>query len=243
MRWATHPRFPDYIISENCAVIRTIDTRRSKAGTLLTGRVLKEKGRRQFKLVNAAGDKELIYAARLLAETFLGPAPTPTHQAAHNDGDRLNDTVSNIRWATPKENNADKVAHGTRQAGERCGMARLTQTEVAAIRAEYDGSVGSKTRLAQKYGVGRSTICRVLAGRGWDMVAFPPGFRNIVRRPISDELYAAIAADLQNEKKNAEGKRLRPGSWKALADKYGCELATIKNVQLGRRAIDQRRQA
>lgn len=241
MRWASHPRFPDYIISENCVVIRTVDTTRSKAGTQLLGRVLKEKNRRQFKLVNADGVQESVYAARLLAETFIGPAPTSMHQAAHSDGNSLNDVISNIRWATPKENNADKVVHGTRQAGEMSGMARLTCADVAAIRAEYDGTRGAKTRLAKKYCVGRSTICRVLAGICWDMVEFPHGFKNHVRRPISDEIYIAIAADLNAERAAAGNRRLPAGVRQAVAEKYGCGLGTIKSVLLGRRAIDQRR--
>lgn len=54
--------------------------------------------------------------ARLVALTFLGPPPSTAHQAAHNDGDPLNNRVDNIRWATQDENEADKFLHGTRPA-------------------------------------------------------------------------------------------------------------------------------
>jgi hypothetical protein len=54
----------------------------------------------------------------LVLEAFVGPRPAG-HQAAHADGDKLNNAAANLRWATPQENNADKRLHGTLQRGSR----------------------------------------------------------------------------------------------------------------------------
>lgn len=50
--------------------------------------------------LGAHGIKTAVH--RLVALTFLGPPPTPLHEVAHGDGDRLNNTVTNLLWTAPK---------------------------------------------------------------------------------------------------------------------------------------------
>jgi hypothetical protein len=54
----------------------------------------------------------------IVCTAFHGPRPSDRHQAAHNDGDPGNNRVSNLRWATPKENQADRRRHGTAERGD-----------------------------------------------------------------------------------------------------------------------------
>lgn len=54
---------------------------------------------------------------RLIAHAFRGDPPTALHQAAHNDGNPSNNSDENIRWATPAENQADRLIHGTAERG------------------------------------------------------------------------------------------------------------------------------
>ncbi len=60
---------------------------------------------------NARGRQRTVHRAVL--EAFVGPCPTPNHQAAHWDGDKTNCQLDNLRWATRAENAADKIRHGT----------------------------------------------------------------------------------------------------------------------------------
>jgi hypothetical protein len=48
----------------------------------------------------------------ILLETFVGPRPQGFH-ACHDDGDRRNSTLANLRWDSASANQLDKVAHGT----------------------------------------------------------------------------------------------------------------------------------
>src|SRR4051812_44190175 len=50
----------------------------------------------------------------LVLRAFVGPRPAPHYQAAHGNGRGRDNRVENMRWATPKENDADKDIHGTR---------------------------------------------------------------------------------------------------------------------------------
>lgn len=97
----------------------------------------------------------------LVCEAFHGPRP-PGMEAAHNDGNRLNASAENLRWATKQENAFDRRAHGTHREGQNHPGAKLTEAEVREIRAAPSGR-----GLAKKYGVGRSAIKAIRSGRSW----------------------------------------------------------------------------
>ncbi len=54
-------------------------------------------------------------AHRRVCEEVNGPPPSPSHHAAHSCGNgRLGCVTPNhLRWATPKENVAEAISHGT----------------------------------------------------------------------------------------------------------------------------------
>jgi hypothetical protein len=105
--------------------------------------------------------------ARLMCEMAHGPAPSPVHEAAHSCGKGHEACVNprHLRWATPAENSADKVAHGTIIAGERHYGAKLTASDVAEIRA-LKGIVQGR-ELAARFGVNPSCISKVQNDRAW----------------------------------------------------------------------------
>lgn len=53
------------------------------------------------------------YLHRLIADAFLGPAPSCSHEVCHTDGDPINNAVDNLRWGTRADNMHDAVRHGT----------------------------------------------------------------------------------------------------------------------------------
>lgn len=106
----------------------------------------------------------------LVAEAFLGPRPAG-HHVCHNDGDRTNNGVANLRYGTPKENEADKVRHGRKASGERHPKAKLTAEEVRQIRLL--SRVDSQDVLADHYGVHKSLISCILTDKIWKDVPWP----------------------------------------------------------------------
>lgn len=69
----------------------------------------------------------------LVLETFVGPRPDG-YYGCHKDGDRANNHVSNLKWATPTENQADRVKHGRDQCGEKNGSHKFSDRVVDAVR-------------------------------------------------------------------------------------------------------------
>lgn len=98
----------------------------------------------------------------LVAEAFIGPNPGGLW-VLHGDGDATNNRAENLRYGTAAENHADRRRHGRPFTGERNGQAKLSASDVAAIRSD--------TRLhrvlAEEYGVARSTIGMVKSGANW----------------------------------------------------------------------------
>lgn len=113
--------------------------------------------------LNTDGKQEWKKVARLVAEAWHGPAPDASSHAAHLDGDTLNNRAENIAWKSPKENNADKIVHGTHQAGERHPRVKLSAEQVGAIR---ESTLPSRA-LAAQYGVNQSQIVRIKNGARW----------------------------------------------------------------------------
>lgn len=73
---------------------------------------------------------------------------------------------AHLRWGTPKNNSADRLAHGKSNAGELNGSAKLTQVEVDEIRLlrTQGWLLGD---LATRFKVGKSTIHRVVNRKAW----------------------------------------------------------------------------
>ncbi|AZO45872.1 hypothetical protein EJ076_34710 [Mesorhizobium sp. M7D.F.Ca.US.005.01.1.1] len=115
-----------------------------------------------------------FYAAhRIVCEHVHGPAPSPDYDTAHSCG-RGRDgcvTPSHLRWATHKDNLADRHAHGTAQIGEKCYASKLTEREVLLIRA----SIGKVTQatLASQYNVSKWTISDIQTRRNWGWLESP----------------------------------------------------------------------
>lgn len=69
-----------------------------------------------------------------------------------------------VGWgATHAENEADKLAHGTRLTGERHNMAKLTEADVIEIRS----APGNQRRIAQRFGVSPAHICNIKKLKTW----------------------------------------------------------------------------
>ncbi len=103
---------------------------------------------------------------RLVCEVMYGPAPTPKHHAAHSCGKGYLGCVAkkHLRWATVKENHADKFGHGTLNWGERSPRAKLTAEQIRDIRSRPDCP---RQQLATEYGIRKSYVSDIRYRRVW----------------------------------------------------------------------------
>ncbi|MCE3017143.1 MAG: NUMOD4 motif-containing HNH endonuclease [Pirellula sp.] len=117
-----------------------------------------------------------VKAHRLVALAFLGPPPFPNAQVAHYDGNKQNNHVSNLRWATQKENAADNIRLGVVQGAHRGAehhLASLTTDTVVRLRClvEFGSSI---VDAAKAIGVHKMTAYDAIVGKTWSHIPFPP---------------------------------------------------------------------
>lgn len=121
------------------------------------------------------------YVHQLVALTFHGPRPSSDHDAAHDDGNKLNNRSVNVFWKTQAENERDKIRHGTTNRGERSGTAKLTLEQVREIRIRAQSlprsssgcriKKGALGALAREYGVTRDCLSQIISGLRWKEAA------------------------------------------------------------------------
>ncbi len=116
-------------------------------------------------LTDLQGKRHGRLVHRLVLEAFIGSCP-PHHQAAHNDGNRFNNDVSNLRWTTPRDNCNDMIRHGTKVCGERHPQSHLTEDEVREMRTLSCNGVSQK-ELASRFGVQVPSISRIVNHKRW----------------------------------------------------------------------------
>lgn len=112
---------------------RALAGKGTRAGKIRKPYVQKD-GYRQMDLW-VDGVRYRFYLHQIVALTFHGPAPSPAHEVAHWDGDKGHNASENVRWATRKENAADKTRLGTQIRGGAHPLSKLTEADVLEIRA------------------------------------------------------------------------------------------------------------
>lgn len=105
---------------------------------------------------------------RLVAAAFISN-PLKLREVNHKDSNKSNNNVANLEWATRSTNVKHAYDSGVKSKpqGLRNGRARLTEEQVLHIRkGEY-----SPTEYIKMYGVCRSTVNYIIAGKLWKHIA------------------------------------------------------------------------
>ena len=162
--WRTVPGYPAYEVSVDGVVRRCQGFRCRRAHRVLVP-FIRPNGYAQI-LLYQRGKRRRFGVHQLVALAFLGPKPSPQHEVAHLDGQRLNNHVSNLAWLLHSENERHKDLHGTRLRGSQIGNAKLTEAQVVLIRQAL--AVGIRQCvLAQTYRVSDSTVSLIARGKTW----------------------------------------------------------------------------
>lgn len=159
--WRELPGWSFYEVSPKGQVRRRPGTPKCREGRTLKSHV-NGNGYPTVHLRQSGREKQMpVHIA--VALTFIGKPPTPSHEVAHGDGNPMNAELSNLRWATHAENEADKILHGTFMQGETHPSARFSDREVQQIRAMR--RMGrTYNEIAERCGVSRAHACRIVLG-------------------------------------------------------------------------------
>ena len=153
--WKAYPHDPRYLVS-NMGRVRG-----------QRGRILKTcdngTGYRQLDFSNGTRTKKYVH--RLVLETF-DPCDGDV-EACHNNGIRSDNRLVNLRWDTKKNNQADRVIHGTDMRGEKHHQAKLTADQANEVKSRHKNGEASR-KLAKEFGVSKTQILRISNGVSWN---------------------------------------------------------------------------
>jgi len=140
-----------------------------------SGRILRRRGGNGYDVAvlfrNGVRNQRLVH--RLVVEAFVGIIPTGL-QVNHINGDKLDNTLSNLEIVTPSQNttHAYRVLNCIpRPKGESHSNAMLSEDQVRSIRREYGGGSETLGKLGAKYGVGISAIWLIVKRKNWKHLA------------------------------------------------------------------------
>jgi hypothetical protein len=120
---------------------------------------------------------------RIILETFIGECPNGM-EACHNDGNKMNNNIGNLRWDTHRNNILDKKKHGTdkkkhgtmnvggnRLHGESVPNAKLNELQVRISRRFHKlYGHGSQKYLSILFSVDPSTIHKIIHRYRWEHI-------------------------------------------------------------------------
>ena len=161
------PGFPAYCVRADGAVF----SRRvygSKSRRLGPWWRMKVKTRRSslhehVDLFREVGKPERWWVHQLVLLAFVGPCPSGQECLHRNDIGNDN-RLSNLRYGTRFENQADALANGRYPLGEDRPMAKRTNEEVRAIRAAAEAGVRRK-EIRARFGLNSPQLSAILCRR------------------------------------------------------------------------------
>ena len=113
---------------------------------------------------------------KMVLEAFLGPAPTGKDRCAHWNGNKSDNRLVNLRWASAKENSDDGLRLGewrgakTFFVGEKHPAAKLSHKHTKEIIELYKSGKFSQAAISKKFGVSQSLISMITLGKIWKNV-------------------------------------------------------------------------
>jgi hypothetical protein len=99
---------------------------------------------------------------RIVLEAFCGKRPDG-FDGCHNNGNKQDARICNLRWDTRSSNHQDKRLHGTAQIGERANNVKLTNAIVNDIRKSGISPIDA----VRKYGLSKTNARRIVNGETW----------------------------------------------------------------------------
>lgn len=129
------PGYPRYAINESGTVLSACKRGTTTPCWADAKRIKPMISKRGYHIVTLRhdGHQRQVFVHKLVLTTFVGPCPHGM-MCRHLDGCKTNNYIGNLAWGTAKQNSNDMALHGTLRKGEKCNLAKLTESDVLEIR-------------------------------------------------------------------------------------------------------------
>lgn len=125
---------------------------------------LDKNGYCKVNLASKDGKRHLYSVHRLIMENFCWRNDASEMQVNHKDGNKQNNSLNNLEWATCQQNIDHAVSHGLRAKIN--GASKLSVDAIYEIR-QRSANGESNVKLANEYHVHPDTIGRIKNRKMW----------------------------------------------------------------------------
>jgi hypothetical protein len=183
--WKKVIGYEDFYEVSNLGRVRSLDRichsdKRSsqlQKGKILKYRINTKRQNRCTVCLWKTGKVKYCYVSRLVLEAFVGP-PGYKQEAAHWDGNTMNNNLNNLRWASHSDNLLDRKRTNTETIGSRNGTSKLTEEQALEIKKLYKRTSYHKSNakeLSKKFNVTISVILSIASNKTWKHVTLKEG--------------------------------------------------------------------
>lgn len=115
------------------------------------------------------GGQKMVYIHRLVASAFIGN-PENKRTVNHVDGNKLNNHVENLEWATYKENTRHAIDNNLWVIrGERVHGAKLNSIKVRTIRRCLEAGI-FQTDISKIFNISQPVVSQIKLRKTWGHV-------------------------------------------------------------------------
>lgn len=163
------PDFPHYSITEDGRVWSNerIVIRSDGVPQRRKGKWLKPVVDKGYHIVNLydGPTRKKRFVHQLVALNYLAPVEGKDC-VNHIDGNKTNNTVDNLEWCTPTENNLHRTNVLRKCLGEENGLSKLTDQEVIEMR-RLRATGMSCPKIAKMFGIADSVSWKICTNKMW----------------------------------------------------------------------------
>ena len=131
------------------------------------GVLVTHKNRCGYKMITLnldGGKKKTCYVHRLVLESFI-EKPNDGLQACHNNGDRCDNRLENLRWDTPGNNFLDRKEHGTWPKGVLNSNCKITESQAILIKKLLKTDNHKHREIAEIFKVPTTLVANIACGK------------------------------------------------------------------------------
>jgi len=181
-RWRPCPGWEGFYEVSDQGRVRSLDRvvvdqngrRMAYAGRLIAPRINRKTGYTAVVLARP-GVRLTRTIHVLVALAWLGPRPDGM-EVRHGVNGKLDNSLANLCYGTPKQNGEDQIRDGVSGRGEKNGNAKLSELQVRVARRACSPTgrpKGLLAALAREWDVNGQTLSDAISGRNWGHLTQP----------------------------------------------------------------------
>lgn len=178
------------------------------------------------------GTRKKYSIHRLVAKYFI-PNPYNYPEVNHKDGNKYNNSVTNLEWCTAKENVVHSYDTYLNHSGESNKMSTITNKQCREICKYLEQNELTMSEIARKVGTNRKVVSHIRHRESWTRISKDYNIDNYNvkdKKIIRGETHSS--AKIKNKDVKKVCKMIEKGkhTLREISEKTGVHYQTVRNI-------------